>query len=153
MNRTLEAMARAIFKSWFVDFDPGRAKTEGRNPSIPKKIADLFPDEFEDSELGEIPNGWLVGNLGMIADEVRDAVQPTAIEPQTPYIALEHMPRRCIALDSWSMANDIASGKLRFQTGNILFGKLRPYFQKVGQAPLDGVCSTDIVVCKAKDDH
>lgn len=57
MNETLEAMARAIFKSWFVDFDPVRAKAEGRDPGLPKKIADLFPDRFEDSELGEIPAG------------------------------------------------------------------------------------------------
>ena len=57
MNETLEAMARAIFKSWFVDFDPVRAKAEGRDPDLPKPIADLFPDPFEDSELGEIPAG------------------------------------------------------------------------------------------------
>lgn len=58
MNETLEAIARAIFKSWFVDFDPVRAKAAGRDPGLPKHIADLFPDSFEDSELGEIPVGW-----------------------------------------------------------------------------------------------
>ena len=58
MNETLEAMARAIFKSWFVDFDPVRAKAEGRNPGLPKPVADLFPDRFEESELGIIPKGW-----------------------------------------------------------------------------------------------
>ncbi len=58
MNETLEAMARALFKSWFVDFDPVRAKAEGRDPGLPKPLADLFPDSFEDSELGEIPKGW-----------------------------------------------------------------------------------------------
>jgi type I restriction enzyme S subunit len=63
MNRTLEAMAQAIFKSWFVDFDPIRAKAAGRNPGLPKRIADLFPDSFEDSELGEIPKGWEVGSI------------------------------------------------------------------------------------------
>jgi len=63
VNETLEAMARAIFKSWFVDFDPVRAKMEGRDPSLPKSIADLFPDRFEDSELGEIPAGWEVGPI------------------------------------------------------------------------------------------
>jgi len=60
MNETLETMARALFKSWFVDFDPVRAKAEGRDPGLPKHIADLFPDSFEDSELGEIPRGWEV---------------------------------------------------------------------------------------------
>ncbi|MDP4013478.1 MAG: restriction endonuclease subunit S [Candidatus Nanopelagicales bacterium] len=61
MNETLEAMARALFKSWFVDFDPVRAKAAGRDPGLPQPLADLFPDSFEDSELGEIPKGWEVG--------------------------------------------------------------------------------------------
>ncbi len=60
MNETLEAMARALFKSWFVDFDPVRAKAEGRDPGLPKFIADLFPNRLEDSEMGEIPAGWEV---------------------------------------------------------------------------------------------
>jgi len=64
MNETLEAMARALFKSWFVDFDPVRAKAEGRDPGLPKKIADLFPNRFEDSELGEIPAGWELKTVG-----------------------------------------------------------------------------------------
>jgi type I restriction enzyme S subunit len=73
MNETLEAMARAIFKSWFVDFDPVRAKPEGRDPGLPKHIADLFPDRFEDSEVGEIPKGWEVGSVYDIADVVYGA--------------------------------------------------------------------------------
>jgi type I restriction enzyme S subunit len=68
MNETLEAMARALFESWFVEFDPVRAKAEGRDPGLPKHLADLFPDSFQDSELGEIPNGWRVARLGQIAD-------------------------------------------------------------------------------------
>jgi type I restriction enzyme S subunit len=67
MNETLEAMARALFKSWFVDFDPVRAKAEGRDPGLPKPLADLFTDSFEDSEIGEIPKGWQVRRWG---DEV-----------------------------------------------------------------------------------
>ena len=55
MNATLEAMARALFRSWFVDFDPVRAKMEGRDTGLPREIADLFPDRLVDSELGEIP--------------------------------------------------------------------------------------------------
>jgi len=64
MNETLEAMDRALFKSWFMDFDPVRANAEGRPTGLPKHIADLFPDSFEDSELGEIPKGWEVKKLG-----------------------------------------------------------------------------------------
>ncbi len=67
MSETLEAMARALFKSWFVDFDPVRAKMEGRDPGLPQPLADLFPDSFEDSELGEIPKGWEVKPLDEIA--------------------------------------------------------------------------------------
>ncbi len=67
MNETLEAIARALFKSWFVDFDPVRAKAEGRDPGLPAHLADLFPDSFEDSELGEIPTGWRVSGLDEIA--------------------------------------------------------------------------------------
>ena len=64
MNETLEAVARALFKSWFVDFDPVRAKMEGRDTGLPKHLADLFPDRFEESELGKIPEGWEVKTLG-----------------------------------------------------------------------------------------
>ena len=67
MNETLEAMARSLFKSWFVDFDPVRAKADGRDPGLPQPLADLFPDSFEDSELGEIPKGWEVKSLDEIA--------------------------------------------------------------------------------------
>jgi type I restriction enzyme S subunit len=62
-NTTLEAMARALFKSWFVDFDPVRAKAEGSPTGLPDEISDLFPDSFEDSELGEIPIGWEAGSI------------------------------------------------------------------------------------------
>jgi len=68
MNRTLEEMARATFKSWFVDFDPVRAKAEGRSTGLPADLAALFPDSFEDSPLGEIPKGWRVSTVG---DEVK----------------------------------------------------------------------------------
>ena len=64
MNVTLESMARALFKSWFVDFDPVRAKMEGRNTGLPKHIADIFPDRLVESELGEIPEGWEVSTIG-----------------------------------------------------------------------------------------
>jgi type I restriction enzyme S subunit len=68
MNETLEEMARALFKSWFVDFDPVRAKLEGRQPfGMDDETASLFPDSFEDSALGEIPKGWSVEPLDQVA--------------------------------------------------------------------------------------
>lgn len=70
MNETLEVMAVALFKSWFVAFDPVRAKAEGRKPALSKALVDLFPDTFEDSELGEIPKGWEIKIIGELADVV-----------------------------------------------------------------------------------
>ncbi len=246
MNRTLEEMARAIFKSWFVDFDPVHWNSARRLANIPRsepgkwfiyaieceggshyigftddlhrrfdehcrgcgadwtkahppvrlaywepvdsqaeavareqklksgsgrewlkaeiarnwtprrplpagrqvkpEIAALFPDSFEPSELGEIPKGWRVGTLGDVAVQSRRGAKPEEIDPNTPYIALEHMPRRSIALSEWGTADGLESNKFEFKKDEILFGKLRPYFHKVGIAPVDGVCSTDIVV-------
>ena len=68
MNETLEAIARALFKSWFVDFDPVRAKAEGRDVGLPRALGQLFPDSFEDSELGEIPKGWQIADLAIFRD-------------------------------------------------------------------------------------
>jgi type I restriction enzyme S subunit len=90
------------------------------------------------------------GTLGDIAENPRRAVDPTEVDPQTPYIGLEHMPRRSIALSEWGTAGELESGKAHFRRGEILFGKLRPYFHKVGVAPLDGVCSTDILTIVPK---
>ena len=156
MNETLEEMTRALFKSWFVDFDPVRAKMDGRwqrgesLPSLPADLYDLFPDRLTGSELGAIPEGWEVKLLGSVAEQCRDGVKPEHIDPDTPYIGLEHMPKRRISLGDWGVAGGLASGKFRFKRGDILFGKLRPYFHKVGVAALDGVCSTDIVVISPK---
>ena len=89
-----------------------------------------------------------MGSLGEVGNQRRSGASPEEIDPATPYIALEHMPKQRIALSDWGTADGLASNKFRFKRGDILFGKLRPYFHKVGVAPLDGVCSTDIVVIK-----
>jgi type I restriction enzyme S subunit len=81
MNETLEAMARAIFKSWFVDFDPVRAKAEGRKPfGMDAATAALFPDSFDDSSLGKIPKGWRVGLIGDVVNAVGGST-PRTEEP------------------------------------------------------------------------
>ncbi len=100
LNETLEAMARALFKSWFVDFDPVRAKhalskvegAEGRPsassgqafPGLPTSIAVLFPDSFEDSELGEIPKGWGVKKLSELCSTQYGYTASAAPEPVGP---------------------------------------------------------------------
>jgi type I restriction enzyme S subunit len=79
MNETLEAMARALFKSWFVDFDPVRAKAEGRDTGLPKHLADLFPDSFEESELGEVPRGWGVARFADTIEIVGGGTPKTSV--------------------------------------------------------------------------
>ncbi|APF38893.1 hypothetical protein BOQ54_04680 [Chelatococcus daeguensis] len=68
MAATLEAMARAIFKAWFVDFEPVRAKQDGRDPGLPPRIADLFPDRLVETEEDEIPEGWQWGTVADVLE-------------------------------------------------------------------------------------
>jgi type I restriction enzyme, S subunit len=77
-------------------------------------------------------------------------VQPSEVSKDTPYIGLEHLPRKSIALSGWTTPDTVTSSKLRFYEGEILFGKIRPYFHKVGVAPVDGICSSDIIVIRPK---
>jgi type I restriction enzyme S subunit len=93
-NATLEAIAQALFKSWFVDFDPVRAKLEGRAPEgMDEATAALFPDSFEESELGLVPRGWRVGVLGDVAQTNRKQLQPSDLHAGLHYVGLEHIPR------------------------------------------------------------
>lgn len=148
-NATLEAIAQALFKSWFVDFDPVRAKAEGREPEgMDAATAALFPSEFEDSGIGPIPRGWSVGGLGSISKNVREPAKPECLDPNTPYIGLEHIPKKSIALTTQGTVKGLASGKFWYRANDVLFGKLRPYFHKVGVAMGEGVCSTDILVVR-----
>lgn len=150
LSATLEEMARALYRSWFVDFDPVHARALGQSPvHMDATTAVLFPDSFGPDGL---PKGWKPGALGDIAKNFRQQVQPGEIDNDTPYIGLEHMPRRSIALSDWGDAGQVGSAKSAMRRGQILFGKLRPYFHKVGIVPTDGICSTDIVVLDAKSD-
>ena len=106
---------------------------------------------FQDSPLGKIPEGWKIGTLGEIGKNVRRSVKVSEIDSSECFIGLEHMPRRSIALSQWQIDAEIASNKYRFRQGEILFGKLNPHFHKVGIAPIDGVCSTDILVIQPID--
>ena len=77
MNETLEEIAKTLFKSWFIDFDPVRAKAEGRPTGLSKEISDLFPDSFEDSELGEIPKGWTINKIKDLGKVICGKTPPT----------------------------------------------------------------------------
>jgi type I restriction enzyme S subunit len=89
MNQNLEEIAKAIFKSWFVDFDPVRAKAEGRPTGLPPEISDLFPDELVDSEIGEIPKGWSVSTLGDLVTpkKGKSITKKKVVEGSVPVVA------------------------------------------------------------------
>lgn len=89
--------------------------------------------------------------MGDIAQENRRSIKPEDINPETPYFGLEHLPRKSIALSEWGKASEINSAKYMFYKGEILFGKIRPYFHKVGVAPIDGICSSDAIVILPKN--
>jgi type I restriction enzyme S subunit len=88
MNQTLEGIAQATFKSWFVDFDPVRAKAEGRDTGLPEEIGELFPSEFEDSEMGKIPKGWKKKPL----DEIADYLNGLALQNFPPLNNDDYLP-------------------------------------------------------------
>ena len=143
MNETLEASARALFRDWFIDFGPTKAKMAGAAPYLAPDLWSLFPERLDDDGL---PDGWSMAPLSdFVSCENRKATPNDAGE-NTPYIGLEHMPRRSISLSEWDKASKVTSTKSRFRKRDILFGKLRPYFHKVGLAPVNGICSTDIIV-------
>ena len=153
MNETLEAMARALFKSWFVDFDPVRAKAEGRDPGLPKPLANLFPDSFEDSELGEIPKGWGLAPLPDVID-----VNPTrALRKgvEAPYLDMANMPTRGHSPDE---VVDRAFGSgMRFANGDTLVARITPCLENGKTAFVDfleagevGWGSTEYIVLRPK---
>ena len=126
----LEEMARGMFEEWFVRFRfPG-------HEAVP----------ILDTQDGPLPEGWTWGAFRDLAREVRQTVSPDDVPPDTPYVGLEHMPRRSFTLDQHGQAEDVSSLKSHFQRGDILFGKIRPYFHKVVWAGFEGVSSTDAIV-------
>ena len=153
MNETLEAMACAIFKSWFVDFDPVRAKAEGRDLNLPQSIAGLFPDSLTDSALGEIPNGWYVKSLPHMID-----VNPTRSLRKgaiAPYLDMANMPTRGHSAGE-VMEREFGSG-MRFVNGDTLVARITPCLENGKTAFVDfleegqvGWGSTEYIVLRPK---
>jgi type I restriction enzyme S subunit len=132
--KILETMARALYREWFVHFRfPGHESHA--------RVA---------SSLGEIPKGWEVKKLGEIAEDMRRNVSKGQLEDPAPFVGLEHIPRRSLALDAWETTTELGSNKLEFKKGEVLFGKIRPYFHKVSVAPFDGLCSADAIVIRSR---
>lgn len=150
----LEETARLAYRKWFggsgakggMRHETIDASEAGRETRDVRRVSSL-PSHARVSRLTSHAQLRTV-TLGEICREVRRGVNPDAIAPDTPYIGLEHMPRRSISLYEWESAQKITSTKLAFETGDILFGKIRPYFHKVGIAFVDGVASSDAIVIK-----
>jgi type I restriction enzyme S subunit len=127
MSETLEAMARTLFKSWFVDFDPVRAKAEGRDPSLPKDIAELFPDSFKGSEMGEIPKGWKVGTLADFS-----TLNPEAWSRETRPAAIRYVDLantkwgRIDAVTAYAAQDAPSRAQRVLRPGDTIVGTVRP---------------------------
>ena len=153
-NATIEAIAQALFKSWFVDFDPVRAKMEGREPEgIDPATAALFPSDFVESELGLIPKGWRVGTFGQIALQFKSSVSP----PSSPKTEFDHYSLP--AFDAGLMpirelGEAIKSNKTQVSDGAVLISKLNPHIPRVwftGDVRPNAVCSTEFLVWTPAD--
>lgn len=129
--KLLEEAAQRLYKEWFVDL--------------------RFPGHETTPIVNGVPEGWKKDSLGRICTLKKDIVSAGKIPLGTPYIGLEHMPRVDFCLSSWGNAEDVTSNKLQYAEDDIIFGKIRPYFHKVGFALNSGVVSTDSFVLKAND--
>ncbi len=153
MNATLEAMARALFRSWFVDFDPVRAKMEGRDPGLPQDIADLFPNRLADSELGEIPEGWRASTLAEVA-----LLNPESWSSRN---APEHILYVDLATTKWGYIDEIrryswavapSRGRRVLRRGDTIVGTVRPGNGSFAVIDRDGLTgSTGFAVLRPKD--
>jgi type I restriction enzyme, S subunit len=153
MSEVLEAMARALFTSWFVDFDPVRAKVEGRDVGLPQCVAELFPSSLQDSQLGEIPKGWQVGPFRKVVEILRDQVNPLAL----PDALFHHFS--IPAFDDGQSpkleyGKTIKSVKWRVPAGGVLLSKLNPEIERVWLVDVcpneRAVCSTEFLVLGAR---
>lgn len=157
MNRTLERMAQALFKSWFIDFDPVRAKSEGDPTAggLPDHLAAHFPDRLVDSELGEIPEGWEVKSL----DEAFDVNPKRKLAKGTlaPFLEMSNMPTKGPSPAAWRM-REMTSGT-KFIKGDTLVARITPCLENGKTAFVDflypgqvGWGSTEYIVLRPKGD-
>ena len=113
MNRTLEEMARAIFKDWFIDFGPTRAKVEGRDPYLPAEVWDLFPDSLVDSELGEIPKGWCAKPLSsygkIITGKTPSTRNPEFYGEDVPFLKIPDMHGQMYVTETGTMLSEVGA--------------------------------------------
>lgn len=131
--KLLEEAAQRLYREWFVEL--------------------RFPGHESVKVVDGVPEGWMKGTFDDICIIKKDALTPDKISPGMPYIGLEHIPRNDFCLADWGMSEEVNSNKFRFNAGDILFGKIRPYFHKVGFTICNGICSTDSIVMNANDEY
>ena len=133
--KILEEMASAIYRKWFVEF--------------------RFPEheqvEMVESELGLIPQGWEIEQLGDIIENIKEKVKPGAHLEPLPYVPIDCIPRRSIALTEYKPSNEAKSSLIAFKRNDILFGAMRSYFHKVIFAPFDGITRQTCFVLRSKN--
>ncbi len=135
INQTLEAMAQALYKHWFVDFGPFR------------------DGEFVDSELGEIPSGWSVGKLSDILSLRRESIDPGEQTRRLAYVPIDCIPMRSLGLSESKDGEEAQSSLILFYAGDILFGAMRAYFHRVCIAPFAGVTRTTTFVLSTRQEY
>ena len=153
LNETLEELARAIFKDWFVDFGPVRAKLEGRDTGLPEHLAELFPDRLVESELGEIPEGWeMVPLPEMIELNPKRALAKGEV---APYLDMANMPTKGHT-PIRIRERPFGSG-MRFTNGDTLVARITPCLENGKTAYVDflqtgevGWGSTEYIVMRPK---
>lgn len=155
MNETLEAMARAIFKAWFVDFEPVRAKMEGRwrrgesLPGLPAHLYDLFPDRLVDSEHGEVPEGWNIGPLERVVCVVRETIDPQ-LEPDVQFQHFSIPAYDEGQTPRWERGEAIKSIKFLVPDDAVLLSKINPEIDRVWMvdvaSDVQAICSTEFIV-------
>ena len=182
INQTLEEMAQAIFKSWFVDFEPVKAKMQALEnggteddanlaamQAISGKTADqlatlkttdpdqyqqlhhtasLFPSAMQDSELGEIPVGWKLQELGTIVEQRNERIKASSLTENSPYVPIDCISSKSLFLSNYKDGKDAKTSLIKVYKNDILFGAMRPYFHKVCVCPFDATTRTTAFVLK-----
>jgi type I restriction enzyme S subunit len=129
--KLLEEAAMRLYKEWFVNL--------------------RFPGHESAKSIDGLPEGWRKATFSDLCQLVKDGCSSKDISKGTPYIGLEHIPRRSMCLNEWGNSSEVSSNKYRYKEYDVLFGKIRPYFHKVGFAINEGVCSTDAMVFRANE--
>ena len=128
----LEEAARLLYREWVVHF--------------------RFPGHEHVNVVDGLPKDWERRTLGDVVEVVKKSVKPSDFEEHDIHIGLEHIPRRSFTLANWEPAEGLVSGKWRFEEGDILFCKIRPYFHKVGFTMRRGLVSSDALVWRVHDE-